>query len=258
MLPADLKLHLVLLGWGAARAMPIAWLIPAFGGPALPVQVRLALGLALSGLCLPLLSGHPPEAPGPLWPLLVARELVVGLVMGLACACWFRASEAAGRLVDAFRGAGSTDALSPVAGERSSPLASLMLLLAVLVFLEIGGVRHVALALERSYEAIPLSAQPGAPSGAMAAAVVLASGKLIESALGLCAPVLVSLVLADLLLGAIGRAVPQIPVQSLGVPLKALLGVGAVLLGLGGIEAALRGSLAGFLTLARAAIESGR
>jgi flagellar biosynthesis protein FliR len=92
----------------------------------------------------------------------------------------------------------------------------------------------------------------------MAAAVVLASAKLIESALGLSAPVLVSLVLADLLVGAIGRAAPQMPIQSLGVPLKALLGVGVVLLSLGGIEVALRGSLAGFLTLARAALESGQ
>ena len=258
MLPVDLKRYLVLLGWGAARSMPIVWLIPAFGGPTIPVQVRLALGLALSGLCLPLLSGHAPEVSAPLWPVLAAREVVVGIVMGLACACWFRASEAAGRLVDAFRGVGWVDGLSPVGGERSSPLASLMLLLAVFVFLEIGGIRHVALALAQSYQAIPLSAQPGAPSHAMAAAVVLASGKLIESALGLSAPVLVSLVLADLLLGAIGRAAPQMPIQSVGVPLKALLGVGVVLLGLGGIEVALRGSLAGFLTLARAALESGQ
>ena len=58
MLPVDLKRYLVLLGWGAARSLPMVWLIPAFGGPRIPVQMRLALGLGLSGLCLPLLSGR--------------------------------------------------------------------------------------------------------------------------------------------------------------------------------------------------------
>jgi flagellar biosynthesis protein FliR len=257
-LPGDLERYLVPLAWGATRTLPLVWLIPAFGGPAIPVQVRLGLGLALSGLCLPLLSGHVPGGSPLLWTLVAAREVLVGFVMGFACACWFRAAQAAGRLTDRLRGFDWADGRSPVGDGRSSPLAALMLFLAVLIFLEIGGIRQVALALARSYEAIPLGADVRVPVQAMATAAILASAKLIESALGLCAPVLVALVLADVVLGAIGRAVPQIPVCSLGMPLKALLGVGVVLLGIGGIEAALQGSLAGFLTVVRAATEFGR
>jgi flagellar biosynthesis protein FliR len=229
--------------------LPLVWLIPALGGKVVPVQVRLALGLTLSGLCLPLLAEHVPEGPGLLWTLVAAREVLVGFVMGFVCACWFRAAEAAGWLTDVFRGAGWAEHASPIEGRRSSPLAALMLFLAVLIFLEIGGVRHVALALAKSYEAIPLRASFGVSPDAAATAVILASAKLIESALGLCAPVLVSTLLADLVMGVIGRAVPQISLSPLGAPLKALLAIGVVLLGLGGLVGAMEGSLGDFLTL---------
>jgi flagellar biosynthesis protein FliR len=248
-LPADLERNLIVLGWGATRSLPLVWLIPAFGGPTIPVQVRLALGLALSGICLPLLSAHTPDQPGLLWILVAVREVMVGFVMGFVCACWFRAAEAAGWLIDVFRGTGWGDQPSPVDGGRSSPMATLMLFLAVLIFLEIGGIRHVALALAQSYEAIPLGVRFGGAPHAMATAVILASAKLIESALGLCAPVMVSMLLADLVVGMLGRAVPQIPLFPLGAPLKALLAIGVMLLGLGGLVGAMKGGLAEFLNL---------
>jgi len=78
---------------------------------------------------------------------------------------------------------------------------------------------------------------------------MVASAKLIESAIGLCAPVVVALLLTDILLGIVGRAVPQIPIYFVGMPLKALLGVGAVLLGLAGLDTALNAGFRGFFDL---------
>ncbi len=260
MLPAELERHLGLLALGAARSLPLVWLIPAFGGPTLSLPLRLAFGVALSALCLPILSAQVPDGALLLWTVLAAREVLVGVVMGFLCACWFRAAEAAGGFVDALSGYGALDAGAPVGTGRSGPFAATMLLMSTVVFLEIGGIGHVAVALARSYDAIPISTPLRlAPAAhAMASGAILASGKLIESALGLCAPVLIALVLADLVLGFIGRAVPQLPVHALGVPAKALLGVGVLLLGLGGIQAAMQGSLAGFLALMRSATEIGR
>jgi flagellar biosynthesis protein FliR len=79
--------------------------------------------------------------------------------------------------------------------------------------------------------------------------VVLSSAKLIEGAVGLAAPALVALLLADLVLGAIARLAPQIPVYFAGMPGKALAGVAVVLLGLGSFEAALAGGFRGWATL---------
>ena len=69
---------------------------------------------------------------------------------------------------------------------------------------------------------------------------------LLESTLALAAPAIVALLLADLVLGAIARMAPQIPVYFVGMPLKALAGVGIVLVGLGGIDGALSGAFRGW------------
>jgi type III secretory pathway component EscT len=253
LLAAHIKDTLGLVAVGAARTIPIAWSIPAFGGPCLSRRLRLGMGIGLSLLCLPVLAGSLPPGGAVLLGLLVAREVVVGVVMGFVCACLFRAAEAAGQFTDVLRGANLAEVISPAGGARSSPLGALMLLLSVVVFFEIGGLGYLTSALVRSYEAVPLDV--GVPMHfagnlhAMAMVAIAASAKLIEAAIGLCAPAIVALLLADILLGIVGRALPQIPLDFVGMPLKALLGVGAVLLGLGGLDMALQGGFRGFFDL---------
>jgi type III secretion protein SpaR/YscT/HrcT len=259
-LPADLERALLILGLGGARTIPFVWLIPAFGGPNLPARVRLALGFALSALCFPLVAGRLPSGGAVLWSLLLLREVGVGLVMGFVAACMFRAVEAAGWLTDVLRGANLAEVIAPEQGSRSSPLGELLLLLAVVIFLEMGGAGILATALARSYQAVPLGAASPGPTSLHAAAflVIAASAKLIEAAIGLAAPALVALLLADMALGALGRAVPQIPVYFVGMPAKALLGVGALLAGLATLDSALTVGFRGFLGLLERAAQLGR
>jgi flagellar biosynthesis protein FliR len=129
----------------------------------------------------------------------------------------------------------------------------------VIVFYRIGGVGMVATALVQSYQAIPL-AQPVPCRGCahtMVVAVIVASAKLIESAVGLCAPALVSLLLTDLTLGVVGRAT-RISLFFIGMPLKALLGVGAVLVSVGTLDLAMQKGLQDFFGLLAAASRLGR
>jgi flagellar biosynthesis protein FliR len=259
-LPDHLERALLIFGLGGARTVPFVWLIPAFGGPNLPARVRLALGFALSALCFPLIAGRVPSGGPVLWVLFLLREGGVGLVMGFVVACMFRAVEAAGWLTDVLRGANLAEAIAPERGRRSSPLGELLLLLAVVIFLEMGGAGILATALARSYEAVPLGAPSLGPASLHAAAflVIVASAKLIEAAIGLAAPALVALLLADLALGALGRAIPQVPVYFVGMPAKALLGVGAMLAGLATLDSALTVGFRGFLDLLERAAQLGR
>ena len=54
--------------------------------------------------------------------------------------------------------------------------------------------------------------------------------------MALAAPVVVALWLTDLALGLVARAAPPVPVYFLGLPLKGLLAIGVVLLGLGSLQ----------------------
>jgi type III secretory pathway component EscT len=234
------------LALGAARSVPIVLLVPGFGGRALPLPLRVAIGLLLASFSLPhLTSGAVApllRAPGPAtWILLAAREALVGATVGLVVSFFFRAAEAAGGLVDVVRGASIAEVLAPDSGARSSPTGALYLLLATVIFLELGGIGRLAVALASSYEALPLGGGPRSPAGLewQLQLVLAASAKLLESAVGLAAPVIVALLLADIALGVVGRVTPALPVYFAVMPLKGVLSVGIVLLGLGALDAAL-------------------
>ncbi len=237
----DLERWLVALGLGAARTVPVTWMIPAFGGPGVAAPVRLGFGLALSLLCLPRIAGHVPVGSGPaMWLLLLAREVAVGVSIGFLGSCIFRAVEAAGRITDTLRGASMSEVISPVSEGRSSPLGEMGLLLTVVIFAELGGFAQLATAIGRSYDAVPIAPRAvPAQLGALAVLVTTSSAQILESALGLAAPAIVALLLADLVLGAICRVAPQVPVYFVGMPLKALAGVGIALVALAGLDGAL-------------------
>jgi type III secretory pathway component EscT len=241
--------YLILLGLGLARSLPLVLLVPAFGSSTVGVRLRLALGALLAATCLPVLSA---QAPGEvdLSLVIVGRELCVGGAMGFACACWFRAAESAGRLTDSIAG------YVAAGGREEGPFGGVMLLLAVLIFLHIGGIAQVTVALARSYDAIPIVAPVAIASTArvMAGVAVVSTAKLIEASLALCAPVVIALLMADLVVGLIGRAAPRMAGARLGLSAKALLTIGVFLAGLGGLRAAMQGSLVDFFALMHSAV----
>jgi flagellar biosynthetic protein FliR len=175
------------------------------------------------------------------------REGAVGLTLGFLGMTIFRAAEAAGRLTDILRGANLAEVISPLSEERTSPLGNLNLLLATVIFLEIGGMGHIAGALARSYDAVPLSASATpAQVGSVVAIAIEAAGKLFEAGLGLAAPVVVALLLVDAVLGVVGRMAPQIPLYFVGMPLKGLAGVGVFLLSLSAVVGVLTTGFGGW------------
>ncbi len=255
-------LYLAALLLGAARAAPIVWLVGPLGGVRLPAAARVGMAALLAGVAAPVLVASAAAAGLDRastfhLTLLLGRELLVGVVLGLVASAAFRAAESAGHLADTLRGANLAEVLAPDSDQRASPLAVLYLLIATLVFFQIGGVPRLVGALLASYRALPIGGglDAGAARGA-AAIVAVASARVIASGVALAAPVIVALWLTDLALGLIARAAPQVPVYFLGLPLKGLLSIGLVLLGLGALQAALGGDLRGWFSLVERSVGS--
>jgi type III secretory pathway component EscT len=262
MAPDRLAALLVAGTLGAARVTPVIWLCAPLGGPRLPAAVRVGFAILLAAVASPLLlaatgAAALADASALRLGLLVAREVVVGLCLGLVASAAFRAAEIAGRLGDTLRGANIAEVLVPTAEERTSPLGALYLLAATVVFLRIGGVPRLLEGLLGSYQALPIGGALGAAPARRAALVVAAaSARLIASGLALAAPVVVAVWLTDLALGLVARAAPQVPVYFLGLPLKGLLTIGIVLVGLGALASALAGDMAVWLRLYRDTVAS--
>jgi len=147
----------------------------------------------------------------------------------------------------------------PISDERASPLGVLYLLLATIVFLQIGGVPRLVAALLSSYQTLPIGGGLAPPAARRAGLVVIAaSAKLIASGVALAAPVIVAVWLTDLALGLIARAAPAVPVYFLGLPLKGLLAIGVVLVGLAMLQNAMAGGLASWMQLFAQAVAAFR
>ncbi|MEK6609257.1 MAG: flagellar biosynthetic protein FliR [Myxococcota bacterium] len=206
-----------------ARIGPALAVVPALGGRLVPGPAKVAASLAIAALIAPLIAagtGAAATAAGPVGIFAIAlREALIGFALGLIASVGLLAAEAAGRLADT--------ALWPSSRE-DGPLARLYLLLAAALFFAVSGHRTVLRALAGSYEALPLGAGLASTAG-FVDATVRATGGLIAAAIGLAAPVIVALLLADLATGAIGRFVPRANAALLALPARALLAIVAAL-----------------------------
>jgi flagellar biosynthetic protein FliR len=217
----------------AARVLPLVLFAPFFAMRAAPALLRTAVALALTVALEPLAASVAPPLPGALGLApLVLREALVGTVFAVAAALPLHALGWFGGLVDTWRGAGQGEVALPD-GERTSPLGALALLLGVAIFVSLGGHRLALASFAEGLVRAPVGAAVGE---AGLRAVALGAARLVADALAfaaaLAAPAALAIVLVELALGLIARAAPQIPMYFAGMPLRAGVGLGAVLLSL--------------------------
>jgi type III secretory pathway component EscT len=236
--PAPLALAGGLL---SARIAPALLLTPAFGAGAAGLAARAGATVALVGLLLPGLSWQV----APAWPTiaaapplaiagLVLKELLVGSTLGFLASILFHAAEAAGRLIDSMSSGDADPGSATAAAGNGSPLAGFTLQLAIVLFFVLGGHLLLLAALAESYAVFPLASLPR--TSGLLAAVELGlrqSARLLPIALGLAAPVLVSLWLAEVVTGLVLRVAPALATLVPAAPARRLLAVLLLLLLLG-------------------------
>jgi flagellar biosynthetic protein FliR len=211
-----------------SRVGGIVAAFPMLGGRTVPAQIKIALvvmlGIALSPLIrLPPLSRDAVEMTAGL-----ASELLIGLVIGLAVRLLFGALEVAGELLGTQIGFGAVQLLDPMTSQQSSLISEYFRIIASLVFLSLNAHMVVVAAIVSSYDAIPPFGATLSP--ALGEEVLLLSQHMFLVALQLSAPVLVAMILINVLLAMLGRAVTQINVFVLSFPLT--IAGGLLVLGL--------------------------
>jgi len=222
------SLHLVLPEFQSfmvlvSRIGGIVAAFPMLGGRMVPHHIKIALvvmlGIALSPLIrLPPLSQDAFEMTAGL-----VSELLIGLVIGLAVRLVFGALEVAGDLLGVQMGFGAVQLLDPMTAQHSSVISEYFRIIAMLVFLSLNAHMAIVAAIVSSYETIPPF---GARlSSAIGEEVLLLSQHMFVVALQLSAPVLVVMILINLLLAMLGRAVVQINVFLLSFPITILGGL---------------------------------
>ncbi len=196
---------------------------PFFGSSALPPRLKAGLVVALSFLLFPLVQPHVPAIPLEQWPVVVLGEMLVGAAIGIATSIVFDAVQMAGQILSVQMGYSLITILDPNTQAESTVVATFYQSIALLIFLELGVHVWILHALAKSFLYLP----PGSAhlTAAFLRTALGAGSAIFSVGVQLAAPVLSATLLADLVLGLLGRASPQLPVMLLGPAVKSLLGL---------------------------------
>lgn len=207
-----------------ARVGPLFLLAPPFSSKMIPLRARaiVAVGFAVG---LAPIALHGQAVPGDALALagLALKEVVVGLGLAFALACLFAAFATAGTILDTSMGFSFGSLVDPVTNVQSGQMVQAYTMVAIAVFIAIGGEAWVIGGLAKSYEVVPLLETPS-----LTALVAGATGEfaaILGAALEVAAPVLLALVLTDVAFGVVSRVVPQLNVFAVGFPVKIVVGL---------------------------------
>jgi flagellar biosynthetic protein FliR len=212
---------------------------PFWGGRAVPGLVRVVVAVSLSVAVYPLAkpAGVGAQHAASLLFLLTALggEVLLGLVLGWAAQLLFAGMRLAGQEIEIKMGLGLAQLVDPQEGGQTTVLSTLFELMAALVFFSLNGHHLLIRALASSYSLFPLAevgAHGRAPLLSAVEGMVVSTGEIFTIALRVSAPVVAGLLLSDIVLGIVSRAIPQMNVFVVALPLQLAFGMLLLLLSL--------------------------
>lgn len=138
------------------------------------------------------------------------KEVAIGLALGLLTRFFFHAIAMGSEMISMSLGLNAASAFNPASGINSNLIEQFQGLLAVLVFLSIQGHHMLIAGITQSFDFIPLTSTSLNFNGL--SEFVVWSKNLFEIAIKVSAPVVSSILLVNLAMGILGRAVPQVNV----------------------------------------------
>lgn len=219
---------LILFTFVFARVAGLTMTAPIYGTSDVPMQVRVLLAAALSLLIAPLQLFGVAVQFGSLahYAAMLGVEAAIGACLGLGVVVLLHSVTVAGEMIAQTSGLGIAEVFDPMTEENTPVFSRLMFLAAMTVFLCLGGHRMVMAGLLDTFKTIPPGS--GELPSSLAAGFTTLVGMSFSLGVRVAAPVVTSLLLATLILGLIGRTLPQLNIFALGFGMNAMLAFAAL------------------------------
>ncbi len=154
--------------------------------------------------------------------MLCVKELLFGLVLGFVTTLFFSVVQTAGQLIDMQMGFGMVGVFD-VQSNISVPISGSLLNMGLLIaFFGVNGHLQLIYIVRSTFDNIPVGEVALNPAIGMAALEVFALAFLL--AVNVAMPLIASGLLGEVVMGFIVRAIPQMNVFVVGIPLKIMLG----------------------------------
>ena len=214
-----------------ARVTALFHTAPVFGATEVPRQVKVGLSAIISFVLVPIVKpslGH--TVPASLYATIgmLVGQIVIGLAMGFVVSLLFDAVRVAGNILDYQMGFTQAALFNPQFGETVTPIANFQYQYAIVIYLLANGHWMLIAALQKSFIALPISRLT---LGVHALdAFVSATFQMLVTGLEIVAPAAAVLLITDVAFAFLNRAVPQMQVYFVGMPVKVMVGLGVFVL----------------------------
>lgn len=196
---------------------------PLWSMMSIPRTLQAGIVVLLSMLLLPIARTVIVPNEVLLLPVPMALEFIMGLVIGLSAAVIVQGVTMAGEVLSHQMGLALGPAMSPMPDVQMSGIGQLKGFLALAIYVGVGGHLVLLQGLAESVRTLPPGCAPGLQNGGGIVASLLQT--LCSTAVRTAAPVMVALLVTNVALGILTRAVPQLNAMMVALPLSAAAGL---------------------------------
>lgn len=193
---------------------------PVLGSKSFPAMLKITFAIFLTITSLSTISiGTIPQMTwNIIFFLLALKEMMLGFAMGFLCQLMFTTVEIAGQQIDFQVGFSMAQVYDTSFQISGSQYGRLYYWLATSVFFGINLHHQLIKGIIQSFTLVPVGTVSF--SGYTVEGIIKIFSQTIEMAVNLAAPIIISLLVIDLILGILARTVPQINLLMLSLPLK--------------------------------------
>jgi flagellar biosynthesis protein FliR len=214
--------------WPFVRILALISTAPVLNHAAIPVRVKVALGAFITLIVAPTLPAMPQvtvfSAAG-VW--IIVNQFLIGAAIGVTMQVAFASVDAAGEYIGQQMGLGFAQLYDPRAGGNEVIVGRYLNALATLAFLVFDGHLQLIGALMTTFQSVPVDVNVLASASHAQGWKTFAGygASVFSTGLLLSLPIVAALLVANLSLGILNRAAPQIGIFQVGFPVTMLIGL---------------------------------
>lgn len=203
-----------------ARVSAFFVILPLFSHRTVPATHRIAFAVILSWMMYYTMDVEPFEVNGD-YLLLIIKEVMVGLFIGLLAYIIMSAVQIAGGFIDFQMGFAIANVIDPQTGAQSPLIGQFLNTLALLLLLALNGHHLLLDGVFYSYQFIPMElAWPAFGQENYVEFIMKTFAGIFAVAFQMSIPIVATLFLVDIALGITARTVPQLNIFVVGFPIK--------------------------------------
>ncbi|WP_303849812.1 flagellar biosynthetic protein FliR [Seleniivibrio woodruffii] len=213
------------------RTAAIMFTAPVFGSNVIKPHIRMLFSLVFAMIIYTSVKKlDMPDPSGPMLILMIGREVILGACIGMLSQMLFIGVQLGGQIIGTQMGFGVVNVFDPQANISISIISQFMNIAMILIFIAVGGHLLLIQAIRASFDTIPVGIHAINPDSFLYITKMFST--IFITALKITAPVFITLLILQLVLGIMGRMVPQLNLMIVGFPIQISVGMTVLAIGM--------------------------